>query len=158
MHRRKVSKPSVTGTRRVTSIHTLPFPPPRHRLTLTRTCLQTTGQVESVESLDGGDVLVSFRSRAAAEQGFAKGAHIALVGPVQVAWYAGSATGTLVQAPSAAAPASASASTSALDSSSGPKDGAPMSMAIDDLGEDSHIPDAVETGGWGADDDGFGMM
>ncbi len=30
--------------------------------------VQTTGQVESVETLDSGDILVSFRSRAAAEQ------------------------------------------------------------------------------------------
>ena len=31
-------------------------------------CAQTTGQVESVDTLEGGDILVSFRSRAAAEQ------------------------------------------------------------------------------------------
>lgn len=29
---------------------------------------QTTGQVEAVDAIDGGDFLVSFRSRAAAEQ------------------------------------------------------------------------------------------
>ena len=106
--------------------------------------------------MDGGDVLVSFRSRAAAEQGFAKGAHIALVGPVQVAWHTGSATGTLVQTPSVAPQTSASASVAVLDSASGPKDGA--SMSIDDMGEDSHMPEEVGMSGWGVDDDDSGMM
>jgi len=47
----------------------------------------TTGSLESVETTDGGDLVVSFRTRAAAEQGFAKGNTVPTVGQVQVVWY-----------------------------------------------------------------------
>ncbi|RPD81799.1 hypothetical protein L226DRAFT_7819 [Lentinus tigrinus ALCF2SS1-7] len=111
---------------------------------------ETTGQVESVETLEGGDVLVSFRSRAAAEQGFAKGSHIALVGPVQVSWYSGQATGTLTQP-------SATPNPSSFDAHKDTHlDGA--SASIGD-GEDSHMGEEAEPTGWGDDDAfAFGMM
>lgn len=52
---------------------------------------ETTGQLESVESteFEDGAYLVSFKSRAAAEQGLAKGANIPIVGAVQISWYTG---------------------------------------------------------------------
>ncbi len=133
--------------------------------------VQTTGQVESVETLDSGDILVSFRSRAAAEQvrdmvlvlkraitmltcnlaqGFAKGSHIALVGPVQVSWYSGQAAGT-VTAPSATATPGPSSSDAHKDTN---MDG--VSASVGD-GEDSHMGEEAEPTGWG-DDDAFGMM
>jgi len=48
---------------------------------------ETTGQLESAEIISDDEVLVSFRTRAAAEQGFAKGLNIAAVGPVKVSWH-----------------------------------------------------------------------
>ncbi|TFK87937.1 hypothetical protein K466DRAFT_547919 [Polyporus arcularius HHB13444] len=111
---------------------------------------ETTGQVESVETLDSGDILVSFRSRAAAEQGFAKGSHIALVGPVQVSWYSGQAAGA-VTAPSAGATPGPSSSDAHKDTN---MDG--VSASVGD-GEDSHMGEEAEPTGWG-DDDAFGMM
>ncbi|TBU35050.1 hypothetical protein BD311DRAFT_681408 [Dichomitus squalens] len=114
---------------------------------------ETTGQVESVETTDGGDVLVSFRSRAAAEQGFAKGSHIALVGPVQVSWFTGHATGTLTQAPSAATASSGTDSqknATVTHSPSAPADDTDSHMLQEEV--------EPEAGGWAADEDGFGMM
>ncbi|KAI0724356.1 hypothetical protein C8T65DRAFT_563486 [Cerioporus squamosus] len=107
---------------------------------------ETTGQVESVETLDSGDILVSFRSRAAAEQGFAKGSHIALVGPVQVSWYSGQAVGTLTTPSATPGPSDAHKDTSMVG----------VSAPIGD-GEDSHMGEEAEPTGWG-DDDAFGMM
>jgi len=53
---------------------------------------ETTGQLESVESaeFEDGAYLISFKSRAAAEQGLAKGTNIPIVGAVQISWYTGS--------------------------------------------------------------------
>ncbi|KAG1749685.1 uncharacterized protein EDB91DRAFT_1046474 [Suillus paluster] len=48
---------------------------------------ETTGQLESAEIIGDDEVLVSFRTRAAAEQGFAKGSTIAAVGPVKMSWH-----------------------------------------------------------------------
>ena len=85
-------------------------------------------------------------------QGFTKGSHIALVGPVQVSWFTGPAGGTLTQTPSAA-PAS-----SAMDTR---KEAPATDSAAPTDDVDSHMhheEPEPETGGWGADDDGFGMM
>ncbi|OJA09097.1 hypothetical protein AZE42_02559 [Rhizopogon vesiculosus] len=48
---------------------------------------ETTGQLESADIIGDDEVLVSFRTRAAAEQGFAKGSDIAAVGSVKVSWH-----------------------------------------------------------------------
>jgi len=48
---------------------------------------ETTGQLDSTESIGDDEVLVNFKTRAAAEQGFAKGSTIAAVGPVKISWY-----------------------------------------------------------------------
>ncbi|KZV77625.1 hypothetical protein PENSPDRAFT_746751 [Peniophora sp. CONT] len=52
---------------------------------------EATGQVESFEPTDDGDVVVAFRTRVAAEQALAKGSNIPLAGHKQVSWMAGSA-------------------------------------------------------------------
>ena len=117
--------------------------------------IQTTGQVESVETGGDGDILISFRTRAAAEQGFAKGSHIALVGPVQVSWHSGQSSGTFVRAPSAspAAPHAPEAKDAIASASDVPDTSADTAMDTQ-----MHAPEDVEVGGWGGDDDGFGMM
>ena len=98
-------------------------------------------------AVQGGDVLVAFRSRAAAEQGYAKGAHIAAIGPVQLAWFSGQATSAAARGASAAPDAS----------KEGEDEGA-GAPADDDAHMHMHMPEEVEAGGWGGDDDGFGMM
>ena len=69
---------------------------------------------------------------------------------MQVSWYTGQAIGTLTQAPSASP---------APSSSDAQKDSVVDTMPTSLDGEDSQMPDEVEAGGgWGGDDDGFGMM
>lgn len=82
-------------------------------------------------------------------QGFNKGSQIALVGPVQVSWYAGQAVGTLTQPSAAASPAPSDAIKEE------PTDSIPPHV---EDGEDSHMHDEPEPAGWGGDDDGFGML
>lgn len=48
---------------------------------------ETTGQLDSTETIGDDEVLVSFKTRAAAEQGFAKGSVVAAVGPVKISWH-----------------------------------------------------------------------
>ncbi|KAF7306700.1 hypothetical protein MIND_00461700 [Mycena indigotica] len=94
----------------------------------------TTGQVESVAPADDGDILVSFYSRAAAEQGLAKGQNISLVGPVHISWYTG-------------APSNSTLTKSDLPLD--PPDERPPSPGL----EEEEV-----AGGWGdGDDDGMGM-
>ncbi|KNZ71482.1 hypothetical protein J132_09808 [Termitomyces sp. J132] len=50
---------------------------------------ETTGQVESLERLDSGDIVVTFRNRAAAELGLIKGNNVPTIGAVQISWYSG---------------------------------------------------------------------
>ncbi|KIJ21457.1 hypothetical protein PAXINDRAFT_173615 [Paxillus involutus ATCC 200175] len=50
---------------------------------------ETTGQLDSVDSAGDNGVLVSFRTRAAAEQALAKGPDIPSVGMVQISWHMG---------------------------------------------------------------------
>ncbi|KAF7310699.1 hypothetical protein HMN09_00612800 [Mycena chlorophos] len=94
---------------------------------------ETTGQVESVTAADDGDILVSFYSRAAAEQGLGKGQNISLVGQVQVSWYTGATSGS-----------------TSIDSSI-------PAVSVDVPLSPSHEEEVV--GGWGdgEDDDGMGM-
>ena len=84
-------------------------------------------------------------------QGFAKGSHIAMVGPVQVSWYSGQGSGAGVVTQPSATHGPLSSSDAHKDSGF---DGA--SVSIGD-GEDSHMGEEAEPTGWG-DDDAFGMM
>ncbi|KAH9944557.1 uncharacterized protein BXZ73DRAFT_97037 [Epithele typhae] len=128
---------------------------PVESLQAVRDWYETTGQVDAVDALDGGNILVSFRTRAAAEQGFAKGSQIATVGGVQLSWHAGpsgpSKTSTVPVSASAATLADADSRVYGREAAEG---------ASEDVNEDSamHAPDDIEVGGWGVDDDGFGMM
>ncbi|KAI0034899.1 hypothetical protein K488DRAFT_44317 [Vararia minispora EC-137] len=100
-----------------------------------------TGQVDSFESLEGGDLVVSFRTRAAAEQGLAKGANIPLAGHKQILWYTPSTS------------SSAPLKMSTGRSSAAPDH--PMEPDVDRLGggEDDAVPS-----GWGdGTEDGMGM-
>jgi RNA-binding protein 26 len=123
-----------------------------------RDWFEATGQVERCETR-GADLVVSFRSRAAAEQGLAKGAHIPLAGHKQISWFAGSA-------PVAAAASGASAG--AANGKTGANAGVDRpSMGADAVVVDDHV-DADRLGdgeedvaplGWGdAADDGMGML
>ncbi|KAH9921931.1 uncharacterized protein BXZ73DRAFT_39181 [Epithele typhae] len=128
---------------------------PVESLQAVRDWYETTGQVDAVDALDGGNILVSFRTRAAAEQGFAKGSQIATVGGVQLSWHAGpsgpSKTSTVPVSASAATLADADSRVYGREAAEG---------VPEDVNEDSamHAPDDIEVGGWGVDDDGFGMM
>ncbi|KAI6153289.1 hypothetical protein BKA82DRAFT_1002466 [Pisolithus tinctorius] len=66
-----------------------------------RSWFETTGQLESVDTVDG-NVVVGFRTRAAAEQALAKGNDIPSIGTVQVTWH------TAQQRPSSGSQAPAS--------------------------------------------------
>ncbi|KAG6866793.1 hypothetical protein C0991_008729 [Blastosporella zonata] len=50
---------------------------------------ETTGQVDSLDRAGSGDIVVTFKSRAAAEQGLSKGSQVPTVGAVQITWYTG---------------------------------------------------------------------
>ncbi|PCH33451.1 hypothetical protein WOLCODRAFT_135145 [Wolfiporia cocos MD-104 SS10] len=111
---------------------------------------ETTGQVDSVETSEDGDVIVGFKSRSAAEQGLAKGVNIPTVGRVQISWYN-------AQQPSAASqktlplPLLSMDDKGTVDTHAGsPGGGEP---------EDSHMQEETHAAGWGGDDeDGFNML
>ncbi|KAI0082217.1 hypothetical protein K474DRAFT_1634213 [Panus rudis PR-1116 ss-1] len=125
---------------------------------------ETTGQLESVETIDGGDVLVAFKTRSGAEQGLAKGTSIAMVGPVQISWYTGQPNGT--HAPKALTPATKSAMPTSPSTKMNVDDSsAPLNAERQEVRPDNHAPepghqdDEVVAGGWGDDaEDGFGML
>ncbi|KAI9512644.1 hypothetical protein F5148DRAFT_992132 [Russula earlei] len=108
------------------------------------------GQVDAIETLENGDVVVSFRTRAAAEQGLAKGFNIPLAGQKQVSWY--------VVSPAA---------TGATPSKSTTLPGAPTSEYVEEEYSREHYPVAhlvheeePAVSGWGGDEDedGMGML
>ncbi|KAI0343890.1 hypothetical protein BDW22DRAFT_1412548 [Trametopsis cervina] len=111
---------------------------------------ETVGQVEAVDTTDDGDILVSFRSRAAAEQGLAKGPNLPIVGTVQVSWYTG-------QAPAPTTKPSNPSTNGTPQPKDAPAERAPSPVVSHD---DINVhEDEVIVGGWGADDteDGFMM-
>jgi len=106
-------------------------------------------EVDAVETLESGDVIVTFKTRAAAEQGFAKGSNIPIVGQKQISWYNGSSTST------AGATATPSKTTTLSD--------APASEFNDEVfgREPSSVHDEEPAvSGWGGyeDEDGMGML
>ncbi|KAI0048419.1 hypothetical protein FA95DRAFT_1490904 [Auriscalpium vulgare] len=114
---------------------------------------ETTGQVESVETLDSGDVVVSFRTRSAAEQGLAKGTEIPLAGKKQISWFTASSA-----PPPKPAPKVAAVGTSVV--------GKEEVRMEDDFGHTASVEtpshggdDEYAVSGWGdADEDGMGML
>lgn len=134
--------------------------------------MQPTGQIDSVTTLDSGDVLVSFKTRSAAEQvcvaslrlhplltddflpqGLAKGQNIPQVGQVQISWYTG-------QPP---APTKDNSMTSTVVPSKEDK-GVDESMHSSNGIERHPSPhpqeEEVVASGWGGDgdEDGMGML
>jgi RNA-binding protein 26 len=114
---------------------------------------EPTGQIDSVTTLDSGDILVSFKTRSAAEQGLAKGQNIPQVGQVQISWYTG-------QPP---APTKDNAMTSTVVPSKEDK-GVEESMHSSNGIERHPSPhpqeEEVVASGWGGDgdEDGMGML
>jgi len=106
-----------------------------------------TGQVDSVETIENGDVVVSFRSRPAAEQALAKGTNIPDVGSIQLTWY----TGTLPPAPGSAA------ATPSVPRVSPPQARKESDDAIRHPRSPVHEEEVVASGWGGGDDDGDGM-
>ena len=120
------------------------------------------GQVDAVETLENGDVVVTFRTRAAAEQvrcsyfvcesdsyplqGLAKGTNIPPSGQKQISWYLGSLRST-----------SAAGATTALSKST-------PDFSNDEYGREHSSIDAPNdeepaVSGWGGDEeDGMGML
>lgn len=97
---------------------------------------QTTGQVDSAETTDSGDIVVSFKTRNAAEQGLAKGAQIPTVGAVQVSWFTQQPDGSLQTTKPTPAPSTVEETPSVADTT-----------------EPSEMDEEVVAGaGWGGDE------
>ncbi|KAL1691909.1 hypothetical protein GGG16DRAFT_90680 [Schizophyllum commune] len=78
---------------------------------------QSTGQLDTVETTDDGDVVVGFKSRAAAEQALAKGNDVPSLGHVTIVWH-GTSAPTATQ--SSASAATSKGATPAPDQASQP--------------------------------------
>ncbi|KAL0575134.1 hypothetical protein V5O48_006838 [Marasmius crinis-equi] len=104
---------------------------------------ETTGQMETADATDDGDIIVSFKSRHGAEQGLAKGTSVPVVGTVQVSWYSGSA-------PHVPQKSTIEASGPEGKSEPEPREASPVRSA--------HHEEEVVASGWGGDDDGMGMI
>jgi len=106
-------------------------------------------QVEAVETLENGDITVMFKTRAAAEQGLAKGTNIPVVGQKQISWYTGLPT------PSAGGPTTTASQSEAttLPATSTPEFGQ------EEFGHVQHHEEPAVIG-WGGDEDedGMGML
>ncbi|PBL00824.1 hypothetical protein ARMGADRAFT_983224 [Armillaria gallica] len=126
------------------------------KLQALRDWYEANGQVDSISTLEDGDVVVSFRTRAAAEQGLAKGSSIPTVGDVHLSWH----TETLPPSSSATV-APAVESNTPLQETPGPRD--IHSPAPEPDTESKGSPTAQEeeviASGWGGDgEDGMGMF
>ncbi|KAJ7293330.1 hypothetical protein C8J57DRAFT_1268752 [Mycena rebaudengoi] len=115
---------------------------------------ETTGQVESLTAVENGDIVVTFRTRSAAEQGLAKGNNISLVGPVQVVWHTGAVKGSTVTSMASKPELMVDSDTSRTAVEHVPSiDAALLSP--------THLVQEEEAGasGWGdGDEDGMGML
>ncbi|KAF9451768.1 hypothetical protein P691DRAFT_662379 [Macrolepiota fuliginosa MF-IS2] len=108
---------------------------------------ETTGQLDSVDALEGGDVVVVFKTRPAAEQGLGKGPNIPMVGQLQISWYTGK--------PSAV-------TASLAPSSKQQRSHVGNTLEGGGTGGRPHTPEPeaeeeMVARGWGGDDDGDGM-
>ncbi|KAJ3842957.1 hypothetical protein F5878DRAFT_340864 [Lentinula raphanica] len=110
---------------------------------------ETTGQLESVTQTGDGDMIVSFRTRPAAEQGLAKGTSIPMVGTVQLSWF--TATQSISTSSRSQPPmATPDVETSLKELSNHDSEELDPGSSIDEV-ED------VVASGWGREDDGMGM-
>ncbi|KAJ6627184.1 hypothetical protein B0H10DRAFT_1906030 [Mycena sp. CBHHK59/15] len=111
---------------------------------------ETTGQVESLTTVENGDIVVTFRTRSAAEQGLTKGHNISLVGPVQVTWYTESAVPKTVAQPES--------ESTAMDADKADET-RPESMEAAPHSPVHLAQDEEVASGWGdGDEDGMGML
>ncbi|KIK71256.1 hypothetical protein GYMLUDRAFT_33395 [Collybiopsis luxurians FD-317 M1] len=109
---------------------------------------ETTGQLESVTRNDTGDMIVTFNTRLAAEQGLAKGTSIPMIGSVQISWFTG-----------AQPPASSATKSNSAETRSTNEEGSKIELDPEPESS-SHSVDELEdvvASGWGRDDDGMGM-
>ncbi|KAJ7357112.1 hypothetical protein DFH08DRAFT_736416 [Mycena albidolilacea] len=116
---------------------------------------ETTGQVDSLTTVEGGDIVVTFRTRNGAEQGLAKGNNISLVGPVQVAWYTGAAAETNTT-PTPSAPPKRTPAVGDTEMES-------IAQTVHSDSQDAPLSPGVQeeevASGWGdGDEDGMGML
>ncbi|KAG7450293.1 uncharacterized protein BT62DRAFT_991286 [Guyanagaster necrorhizus] len=117
---------------------------------------EANGQVDSISTLEDGDVVVSFRTRTAAEQGMAKGSSIPTVGDVHLSWH----TDTL---PPSSSTTVAPAAELHPPPQEGPSHRERHSPAPELDTESKGSPNAQEeeviASGWGGDgEDGMGMF
>ncbi|KAJ7835298.1 hypothetical protein B0H13DRAFT_215950 [Mycena leptocephala] len=116
---------------------------------------ETTGQVDSLTTVDNGDIVVTFRTRSGAEQGLAKGHNISLVGPVQVAWHTGPAV-SLNAVPASAPPKRTPAVNSETDGAAPTVD---LHMQDAPPSPGALVQEEEVASGWGdGDEDGMGML
>ncbi|KAG5650444.1 hypothetical protein H0H81_012268 [Sphagnurus paluster] len=116
-----------------------------------RDWFETTGQLESLERDESGNIVVSFKSRSAAEQGLSKGTNVPTVGAVQISWFTGKPAG-LASAPQTTSPTPAPTDVPMKEVPRAPSPEAPHSPHARD--------EEVVASGWGEEDgeDGMGML
>ncbi|KAH7913003.1 hypothetical protein BJ138DRAFT_1082464 [Hygrophoropsis aurantiaca] len=113
---------------------------------------ETTGQLDSVERSGDEDVIVSFKTRLAAEQGLSKGQDIPSIGHVHIAWHTGAQSNGTSQSTAIKASPQASLRDEVADL---PDLSSPM-----DAHASPHPEEEVIASGWGndGDEDGMGMF
>ncbi len=134
---------------------------------------KTTGQMDSIDLQEDGDVVVAFKTRAAAEQvslslafsflphlfpdsnflqGLGKGPNIPTVGQVQISWY--------TEKPSATSSQSISVDKSNVSSTSKPSQGSETHVRAHRHTPEPDVEEEMVARGWGGDDygDGMGML
>ncbi|KAK0473194.1 hypothetical protein IW261DRAFT_1585815 [Armillaria novae-zelandiae] len=105
---------------------------------------EANGQVDSISTLEDGDVVVSFRTRAAAEQGLAKGSSIPTVGD--------SSSATIAPAVESNTPSQETSAPRDVHSPAPEPD-------TDSKGSPNALEEEVIASGWGGDgEDGMGMF
>ncbi|TFK41394.1 hypothetical protein BDQ12DRAFT_647376 [Crucibulum laeve] len=116
---------------------------------------ESTGLLDTVEPVDGGDTVVSFKSRAAAEQGLAKGSNIPTVGNIQITWYTGKQSTSTTPALAATNVKSPSVGTSTT-----PKTQTEPERVSSPEPPVVHEEEEIVASGWGGgdDEDGMGML
>ncbi|KAF7982060.1 hypothetical protein HWV62_30346 [Athelia sp. TMB] len=117
-----------------------------------RDWFETTGQVDSLDAAENGDLVVAFKTRAAAEQGLAKGFNIPQVGPVQITWVSGQSIKKITT----------STHTEPPGMDTGADEDAPPAQSVDKPYDAPPVDEEEEVAasGWGGDEDedGMGML
>ncbi|KAG6845674.1 hypothetical protein H0H87_005881 [Tephrocybe sp. NHM501043] len=117
---------------------------------------ETTGQMDSLDRIDSGsgDIVVTFKSRAAAEQGLSKGSNVPTIGAVQITWYTG-------QPPVTTSPQQAGSPVALSEPSDTVMAEAPRPRSPEVIHSPRPHDEEVIASGWGEDgdgEDGMGML